>query len=612
MNRRHLISGLALLVVVLLLPDVSSGHESDQYTVPAGREFADLRLYFAHEMHDLLESAVRKTNARIAQSLKDGNPTARTERLQQANVIAQAVLLEFPPVMVYIETMELRLRNPKVRAQYPGLVVAHLPTFWIYHHWALLLDPTKLVRLGRSSTIMIDGHYLGTDKLAHFVHMGYIYYTDFRRGIEAGVSEEEARDHAFALGAGGHPIFSENALLGMFTTGVRSNADLAANYAGFKFFRNLTEEVRIRGEMQPPLLVRDGLYWRLNDHVHPHSDFFTIFVTDHWDEALNPSTYSFGIGDCIRQELRRRCRNLQAWYRDDHGLPHPRAYFAERAEELTTYFGENYGYEGVADKMVSIANCCFEDEGTAGANDAALAGEVMLVSHDVVDATALDAPDKYGRTALWWAARHGDLAETSRLLAAGADVYAADLDGETSLHCSARWGHAEVARLLLESGADPEPTGLYGVTPLHLAARGLHQNVIQALLAYGADVDARDAFGCTALHDAAGRDSVELVSRLVEAGATCQMADHQGTTPLHRAARAGDAQTVALLLTLGAERGLMNNSGRRPYDEALAAGHRNLLKALTPMTEPQELLLSAARGDDEAANDPQPQATHDP
>ena len=616
---RRSICGLALLsaaLLVALLPTTGTGHESDQYTVPAGREFADLRLYFAHEIHDLLESAVRKTNARIAQSLQDGQPTARTEHLQQPGTIAQAVLFEFPPVMVYIETMELRLRNPKVRGQYPGLVVAYLPTFWIYHHWALLLDPTKLVRLGRSSTIMIDGHYLGTDKLAHFFHMGYIYYNDFRRGLEAGVSEEEARNHAFGLGAGGHPIFSENALLGMFTTGVRSNADLAANYTGFKFFRNLTEEVRIRGEMQPPMLVRDGVYWRLNDHVHPHSDFFTIFVTDHWDEALNPSTYGPGIGACIKQELRRRCGSLHAWYRDEHGRPHPREYFAERMRELSTYYGEDYGHQGVPEEMVSIANCCFEDEATTGADEGGDQKQVMLVSHatadnDMADTAAVDAPDQYGRTALWWAARHGDLAEISRLLAAEAEVDAADIDGETPLHCAARWGFGAVAELLLQGGADPQSAGLYGVTPLHLAARGLYEDVIQALLAHGADVDARDAFGCTALHDVAARSAPDLVAKLVEAGASPLATDNQGTTPLHRAAREGDARTVALLLTLGAERDRMNHAGRRPYDEALASGNRDLPAALTPTTEPQELLLSAAREDDEAASDPQPQATHD-
>ena len=615
MKRRCLICCLTLLVV--LLPTTSTGHECDQYTVPVGREFADLRLYFAHEIHDLLESAVRKTNARIAQTLHEGNPTARTEHLQQPDAIAQAVLLEFPPVMVHIETMELRLRDPKLRAQYPGLVITHLPTFWIYHHWALLLDPTKLVRLGRSSTIMIDGHYLGVDKLAHFVHMGYIYYADFRRGIEAGVSEEDARNHAFGLGAGGHLFFSENALLGMFTTGVRSNADLAANYAGFKFFRNLTEETRIRGELQPPLLVRDGVYWRLNDHVHPHSDFFTIFVTDHWDEALNPNTYGPGIGACVKQELRRRCGDLRGWYRDEHGQPHPQAYFAERVQQLSTYYGENYGYQGVAEEMVSIANCCFAEDGTLAGDEAADQTQVRLVSHAAddyppKDSAVVDAPDRYGRTALWWAARHSDLGEVSRLLADGADVNAADIDGETPLHCAARWGRGAVAELLLENGADPEPVGLYGVTPLHLAARGLHANVIQALIAHGADLDVRDAFGCTALHDVAARSAPDLVAKLVEAGASPVTTDDQGTTPLHRAARAGDAQTVALLLTLGAELEQMNRAGRRPYDEAYAAGHKNLLAALTPTTESQELLLSAACSDDENVSGPQPQATHEP
>ena len=78
----------------------------------------------------------------------------------------------------------------------------------------------------------------------------------------------------------------------MLTTGIRSNADLAANYAGFKFYRNLTEEVRIGDRVMPPMLVRQGPYWRLNDQVQPDSDFFTAFITPHWNEALNPNVYA--------------------------------------------------------------------------------------------------------------------------------------------------------------------------------------------------------------------------------------------------------------------------------------------------------------------------------
>ena len=42
----------------------------------------------------------------------------------QATIVALADLLD-------TEVLELKLRSPAVRARYPGLVIAHLPPFWI-------------------------------------------------------------------------------------------------------------------------------------------------------------------------------------------------------------------------------------------------------------------------------------------------------------------------------------------------------------------------------------------------------------------------------------------------------------------------------------------------
>ena len=132
---------------------------------------------------------------------------------------------------------------------------------------------------------------------------------------------------------------SENGLLGMLTTGIRSNADLAANYAGFKFYRNLTEEVRIGNRVMPPMLVRQGPYWRLNDQVRPDSDFFTAFITPHWNEALNPNVYANVTDARVRAVLRSRCPDLLDWYRDERGRPLSRRQFVAIEKELSTFTG---------------------------------------------------------------------------------------------------------------------------------------------------------------------------------------------------------------------------------------------------------------------------------
>jgi ankyrin repeat protein len=584
-------------------------HEADQYSVPAGREFADLRLFFSEEFHGALQSAVSSTNARIKRSLRNGQATGQTASLQSPEVIARAMLSEFPPVANYIELLELALRTPKVRARYPGLVIAHQPAVWIYHHWALLLDPTKLVRLWRSSTIMVDGTYFGTDKLAHFTHMGHIYYSAYRQARAAGQDEAAANRRAVSLGAGAHPFFSENALLGLVSTGVRSNADLAANYAGLKFYRNLIEPVRVRGELRPPLLVRDGPYWRLNDHVRVNSDFFTVFTTDHWDEALNPNTYVPGMGIWLRYEVRKRCDDVLNWYRDRHGRRRTKAEFTRIAEDLRTYYGEDYGHAGEFEKMVTIANCCFDDQEPSGTVVTQNSSRSAVTARAHVRRSSSASPpggggtgereqplnvklaDRHGRTAVWWAAADGDTDVLRRLIAQGGDVNAADLDRETPLHCAARWGRTPAVEVLLQAGAEVNARTVYGATPLHLAVRESQIEVVSMLLARGADASARDAFGCTALHDAAAKGEEKSVALLLHAGASPSAGDGFGTTPLHRAARAGHAEVVALLSKKDGDATATNAFGRTALDEAVFSGHGPTLRSLT-----QQRRAAAASG----------------
>ncbi|MEJ2313827.1 MAG: ankyrin repeat domain-containing protein [Nitrospirota bacterium] len=554
----------ALAFIMALVPASAACHETDQYSVPSGREFADLRFYLSDYVYKRLAAAVEATNARIEGSLRDGKPTKKTAKLQSPEVMAGAVSSAFPSVVYLVETWEMNLRAKEVKSEFPGMVVTYKPTFWIYHHPLLILDPTKLVRLRRTSTIMVDGTYFGTDKIPHFFDMGHIYYRTYRHAIRKGLGEKEATRRAVRKSAGRNLIFSESAILGGFTTGVRSNADLAANFAGLKFYRNLTEEVSLKGRMRPPLLLREGLYWRLNDHVKPHSDFFSVFVSDHFDEALNPNTYILGMTTIIRNKVRDRCDDLVAWYRDDEGRPGTRERFEEIAKKLSTYYGEDYGYRKNPDRMATIADTCFPGGDGQGPAPTVDAGNTAQRAEEGVDSA-----DRLGRTALWWAARFGRTDEVRRLIALGADVNARDIDGETPLHAAVRWGQAEAAEALLQNGANADARAIYGTTPLHMAARELRADLVGVLLAHGASADARDDFGCTPLHDVASRGDEALAASLVRAGANPDSGDVLGTTPLHRAARAGNAGVEARLIALGADPAIRSSLGRTPREEAI-------------------------------------------
>jgi hypothetical protein len=539
--------GIALAAAALQ-PLAVSASETDQYTLPYGRQFADLRGYFARAVHGALVTAVTETNAAIARSLVDGRPTPETGRLHAPEVIAANVYERVFFALSINEVLDGTVGSDAMRSQYPGLVTAHRPEQHIYDHPLLLIDVTKFVRtFFRSSTINVNGTLFGTDKLVHFVHMGHIYYTSYRGARQAGVPDAEAMSRAVELSSGPNILLSESALLGLWVTGIRSNADLAANYAGLKFYRNLTEPVRIGKSVLPPMLVRDGLYWRLDGRVGPTSDFFTVFITPHWNEALNPNTYAPLVDAVVRSMLQDRCAAVLDWYRDERGRVRDRQQFEAIARELATFYGEPYGHQDDGASGVSIATTCFP--ATSGAGYAAgkpAHGNQRRPAAETT--TARPGGDELGRTALWWAARNGDAETVVRLLAEGANPNAVDADGEGPLHAAARAGHVAVVEQLLAKGADPRAKALYGSTPLHAAVEQSQAGAASALLKGGADVNARDAFGKAPLHQAVLQGDRELAALLLDYGAD-PTAAYAGRAPAQLAMRGGDESLAAWLVS---------------------------------------------------------------
>jgi ankyrin repeat protein len=91
-----------------------------------------------------------------------------------------------------------------------------------------------------------------------------------------------------------------------------------------------------------------------------------------------------------------------------------------------------------------------------------------------------------GDTALMFAARVGDLASVTLLLAAGANVNDADAWGVSATVLAAHSGFTEVVELLLDKRADPNAAGP-GFTALHEAIMRRDEKMVSALLAHGAN-----------------------------------------------------------------------------------------------------------------------------
>jgi ankyrin repeat protein len=91
-------------------------------------------------------------------------------------------------------------------------------------------------------------------------------------------------------------------------------------------------------------------------------------------------------------------------------------------------------------------------------------------------------------TALWFAARVGDLASARLLVAGGANVDDADAWGVSAVTVAAHSGFEDVVEFLLDNGANPNAAGP-GFTGLHEAIVRRDERMVSALLAHGADAN---------------------------------------------------------------------------------------------------------------------------
>ena len=230
-----------------------------------------------------------------------------------------------------------------------------------------------------SPTVNVHGAYVGVDKLGHVFQHGFHYYEEYRRAERAGADDAEATARAVRVG-----VREELGFYGTRTTGVYSNADLAANYAGLKFYLNLTRPVRIAGQTVPPLLVRNvSGDWCFNPGRRADRTL-RLLVGDHFNEALNPSRFQGVLRDTVRDRLKRRADKLLDFY--DTTPDRER----KRLVELSTWHGEDYGHSGFS-RLVTIADNC-RPRRVPSAAPAPEAGAVVAGATASASASASPAP----------------------------------------------------------------------------------------------------------------------------------------------------------------------------------------------------------------------------
>jgi len=434
----------------------------------------------------------------------------------------------------------------------------------IFQHVHFPLDPRQVFRIWHASTLKVYGTYLGTDKIGHFTDMGRHYYNAYSKARREGKDESAAMAAAVKIGTEG-ALFSERGVVGYLSAGAYSNADLIANYVGLLFYRNLTDPIMLEGEMRPPMLERDGTFWKIAEHVENDADFFRWFISDHLNEALNPSHFESGMRNVIRKAIRERTEVALNRYVDSHGNRRSQRWFKETLVTHVSYFGADYGHHGSGDELVHIANTCFEP----------------LPAHDDINSRNI-----LGETPLHVAARLGDRADVRQLLDRGTSVNVTVQSserhspawGDTPLHSTVIDGHRDVLEILIEARANVNARNIRGVTPLHRAVD--QPEILEALLRHGADPSIADRLGRTPLHYAASGSPQSSVRALVTAGSPVATVDVMGRTALHEAALNGREETVQQLLAAGADANAVAQHGLTPLQLAAQNGHVNVVDLL--------------------------------
>jgi hypothetical protein len=147
-------------------------------------------------------------------------------------------------------------------------------------------------------------------------------------------------------------VISEKTYFGTLVSGVYSNADLCANYAGMMFYQGLTGSIRTGGTERPATLQLIEGVWKFNESVS--SQLLRPFTSDHLNEALNPSILVPGLRSSVRRVVRKQSC-VQWQLRFPASTKHD---YESLTQSLQTWYGEDYGFRD-SKKLVTIANTCF-------------------------------------------------------------------------------------------------------------------------------------------------------------------------------------------------------------------------------------------------------------
>lgn len=336
-----------ICLIVILHPTAVLCFETDQYSLPP-RPLADIGDEVSEYVEENLRKALARLNAEIAKnedcrrrSCKAGkNIERRLNYLRSEEAVAIAVFRRLGDGIVPFTKSGRWMDSHKFRAQPARYKTGYSESIYS-------LTPTNYFTI--SPTVKVYGVHFGTDKVAHFFQQGYTYYRVYLEALKKGASSDEATRKAVAWG-----VKTEHTYFGTLVSGVYSNADLFANYVGMEFYQGLTREIKIGSVARPAIVELVDGSWRIQKGVDLKAALIKPFMTDHMNEALNPSMFIAGLRSHVRKKIGMRCCPM--WLGAFPGKT--RMQLETYTASLETWNGNDYGFKR-SSKPITIANTCF-------------------------------------------------------------------------------------------------------------------------------------------------------------------------------------------------------------------------------------------------------------
>lgn len=373
-----------------MLVSVSYGYETDQYSVPP-QSLADIGEDLSRFIHENLRLGIQEINhdrvtlpQRIRNLEEDlshyppalfDDPVAehpgkheyqtKKNELQQMRLRYTALQSPLGIIGLLHEKYSGRITWSEQRDGVFGISLGYLPyennlkndklilfnhskfgTIYSLAGFHRVISPSYFVF---ASTIKVYGVMMGVDKFGHFINQGYQYLEEYKKGLASLKDSSAAYKNMIQWG-----VDSEDGVFGSLVDGVYSNADLAANFAGFIFYQNFFKEMKIGSEVYPAILEfkDNGDLQMSQSEFNTPANLLKRFMTHHLDESLNPSVLEYLQRYPVRKAIEKRCDSWKKYY----GI-YAKGELNKLTTPLKTWFGYPYGHK--SENALRLQDICF-------------------------------------------------------------------------------------------------------------------------------------------------------------------------------------------------------------------------------------------------------------